>query len=44
MNAGTQMRGCWRNVSIKVIANSGHQVVDEPPAAVAELPERYAAR
>jgi hypothetical protein len=34
----------WRNVLIEVIANSGHQVVDEQPAAVAELLERYAAR
>jgi pimeloyl-ACP methyl ester carboxylesterase len=34
----------WRNVSIEVIANSGHQVIDEQPAAVAELLERYAAR
>jgi pimeloyl-ACP methyl ester carboxylesterase len=34
----------WRNVSVEVIANSGHQVVDEQPAAVADLLERYAAR
>jgi len=34
----------WRNVSIEVIANSGHQVIDEQPAAVAELLARYAAR
>ena len=34
----------WRNVSIEGIANSGHQVIDEQPAAVAELLERYAAR
>jgi pimeloyl-ACP methyl ester carboxylesterase len=34
----------WRNVSIEVIANSGHQVIDEQPAAVAELLERYATR
>ena len=34
----------WRNVSIEVIANSGHQVIDEQPAAVAELLERHATR
>jgi pimeloyl-ACP methyl ester carboxylesterase len=34
----------WRNVSVEVIANSGHQVIDEQPAAVADLLERYAAR
>ena len=34
----------WRNVSVEIIANSGHQVVDEQPAAVADLLERYAAR
>jgi pimeloyl-ACP methyl ester carboxylesterase len=34
----------WRNVSIEVIANSGHQVIDEQPATVAELLERYATR
>jgi pimeloyl-ACP methyl ester carboxylesterase len=34
----------WRNISVEVIANSGHQVVDEQPAVVAELLERYAAR
>jgi pimeloyl-ACP methyl ester carboxylesterase len=34
----------WRNVSVEVIANSGHQVVDEQPATVADLLERYAAR
>ena len=32
----------WRNVSVEVIANSGHQVIDEQPAAVADLLERYA--
>src|SRR5215510_8474501 len=31
----------WRNVSVEVIANSGHQVIDEQPAAVADLLERY---
>jgi pimeloyl-ACP methyl ester carboxylesterase len=35
--------GC-RNVSVEIVANSGHQVIDEQPAAVAELLERYAAR
>jgi pimeloyl-ACP methyl ester carboxylesterase len=34
----------WRNVSVEVIANSGHQVIDEQPAAVAALLERYARR
>jgi pimeloyl-ACP methyl ester carboxylesterase len=34
----------WRNVSVEVIANSGHQVIDEQPGAVADLLERYAAR
>jgi pimeloyl-ACP methyl ester carboxylesterase len=34
----------WRNVSVEIIANSGHQVIDEQPAAVAALLERYAAR
>jgi pimeloyl-ACP methyl ester carboxylesterase len=34
----------WRTVSVEVIANSGHQVIDEQPAAVADLLERYAAR
>jgi pimeloyl-ACP methyl ester carboxylesterase len=34
----------WRNVSVEIIVNSGHQVVDEQPAAVADLLERYAAR
>jgi pimeloyl-ACP methyl ester carboxylesterase len=34
----------WRNVSVEVIANSGHQVIDEQPAAVADLLERCAAR
>jgi pimeloyl-ACP methyl ester carboxylesterase len=34
----------WRNVSVEVIADSGHQVIDEQSAAVAELLERYAAR
>jgi pimeloyl-ACP methyl ester carboxylesterase len=34
----------WRNVSVEIIANSGHQVVDEQPEAVADLLERYAAR
>ena len=33
----------WRNVSVETIVNSGHQVVDEQPAAVADL-QRYAAR
>jgi pimeloyl-ACP methyl ester carboxylesterase len=32
----------WRNVSVEIIANSGHQVIDEQPRAVAELLERYA--
>lgn len=32
----------WRNVSVEVIANSGHQVIDEQPTAVADLLERYA--
>jgi pimeloyl-ACP methyl ester carboxylesterase len=35
--------GC-RNVSVEIVANSGHQVIDEQPAAVAELLGRYAAR
>jgi pimeloyl-ACP methyl ester carboxylesterase len=34
----------WRNVSVEVIADSGHQVIDEQPAPVADLLERYAAR
>jgi pimeloyl-ACP methyl ester carboxylesterase len=34
----------WRNVSVEIVANSGHQVIDEQPAAVADLLERYAAR
>jgi pimeloyl-ACP methyl ester carboxylesterase len=34
----------WHNVSVEIIGNSGHQVVDEQPAAVADLLERYAAR
>jgi pimeloyl-ACP methyl ester carboxylesterase len=34
----------WRNVSVEVIANSGHQVIDEQPEAVADLLERYGAR
>jgi pimeloyl-ACP methyl ester carboxylesterase len=34
----------WRNVSVEVIENSGHQVIDEQPSAVAELLERYAGR
>ena len=34
----------WRNVSVEVIANSGHQVIDEQPASVADLLEQYAAR
>jgi pimeloyl-ACP methyl ester carboxylesterase len=34
----------WRNVSVEIIADSGHQVIDEQPAAVAGLLERYAAR
>jgi pimeloyl-ACP methyl ester carboxylesterase len=34
----------WRNVSVESIADSGHQVIDEQPAAVADLLERYAAR
>jgi pimeloyl-ACP methyl ester carboxylesterase len=34
----------WRNVSVEVIANSGHQVIDEQPAIVADLIERYATR
>jgi hypothetical protein len=34
----------WHNVSVEVVANSWHQVVDEQPAAVADLLERYAAR
>jgi hypothetical protein len=29
-------------VSVEVIADSGHQVIDEQPAIVAELLERYA--
>jgi pimeloyl-ACP methyl ester carboxylesterase len=34
----------WRNVSVEIVANSGHQVIDEQTAAVADLLERYAAR
>jgi pimeloyl-ACP methyl ester carboxylesterase len=34
----------WRNVSVEIVADSGHQVIDEQPAAVADLLERYAAR
>jgi pimeloyl-ACP methyl ester carboxylesterase len=34
----------WRHVSVEVIADSGHQVIDEKPAIVAELLERYAVR
>jgi pimeloyl-ACP methyl ester carboxylesterase len=34
--------GCTR-VSVEVIKNSGHWVVDEQPERVAELIERYAA-
>jgi hypothetical protein len=34
----------WRHVSVEVIANSSHQVIEEQPAIVAELLERYAAR
>jgi pimeloyl-ACP methyl ester carboxylesterase len=34
----------WQNVSVEVIANCGHQVVDEQPAAVADLVDKYAAR
>jgi pimeloyl-ACP methyl ester carboxylesterase len=34
----------WRHVSVEVIANSGHQVIDEQPAIVAEMVERYAVR
>jgi pimeloyl-ACP methyl ester carboxylesterase len=34
----------WRNVFVEVIANSGHQVIDEQPAIVADLIERYATR
>jgi pimeloyl-ACP methyl ester carboxylesterase len=34
----------WRNVSVEVIANSGHQVIDEQPVIVADLIERYATR
>jgi pimeloyl-ACP methyl ester carboxylesterase len=34
----------WRNVSVEIVANSGHQVIDEQPAAVTNLLERYAAR
>jgi pimeloyl-ACP methyl ester carboxylesterase len=34
----------WRNVSVEIIVGSGHQVIDEQPAAVADLLERYAAR
>jgi pimeloyl-ACP methyl ester carboxylesterase len=34
----------WRNLSVEIIAESGHQVIDEQPAAVADLLERYAAR
>jgi hypothetical protein len=33
----------WRKVSVEVIVNSGHQVVDEQPTLVADLLERYAA-
>jgi hypothetical protein len=29
---------------VEIIADSGHQVIDEQPAAVADLLERYAAR
>jgi pimeloyl-ACP methyl ester carboxylesterase len=32
----------WRNVTTKLIENSGHYVADEQPEAVAELIERYA--
>jgi hypothetical protein len=32
------------NLSVEVIANSGHQVIDEQPATIAYLLERYAAR
>jgi hypothetical protein len=34
----------WKNVSVEIIANSGHQLIDEQPEAVADLLERYAAR
>jgi pimeloyl-ACP methyl ester carboxylesterase len=34
----------WRNVSVEIIANSGHQVIDEQPEAVVKLLERFAAR
>ena len=34
----------WRYVAVEVIANSGHQVVDEQPSAVTDLLEAYAAR
>ncbi len=42
--AGSLREHGWRYVSVKVIANSGHQVIDEQPAIVAELLERYAVR
>lgn len=32
----------WRNVSVEIVANSGHQVIDEQPTALADLLERYA--
>jgi pimeloyl-ACP methyl ester carboxylesterase len=34
----------WRNLSVEIIAESGHQLIDEQPAAIADLLERYAAR
>jgi pimeloyl-ACP methyl ester carboxylesterase len=34
----------WRNVSVEAVADSGHWVIDEQPATVAELLDRYAAR
>jgi pimeloyl-ACP methyl ester carboxylesterase len=34
----------WRRVSVEVVANSGHWVIDEQPGTVAELLERYGAR
>ena len=32
----------WANVTVEVIKNSGHWVVDEQPDIVAELIERHA--
>jgi hypothetical protein len=32
----------WRQVSVEIIANSRHQVIDEQPETVADPLERYA--